>query len=75
MLATREEIGRMTREEKLRALEWLQTSLAADGVVAEPSPPAWHEEVLAERRRRVEAGEEAFEPWETVEERLRREDP
>ena len=73
MLATQEEIGKMSHEEKLRAMEWLRASLAQDEEISEP--PAWHAEVLAERRQRVAAGEEKFVPWEEARELLEREAP
>ncbi len=62
MLATQEEIGKMSREEKLRAMEWLWDSLAEGEATADP--PAWHAEVLAERRRLAESGGAKFVPWE-----------
>ena len=73
MLATQEEIGKMSHEEKLRAMEWLRASLAQDEEISEP--PAWHAEVLAERRQRVAAGEEKFVPWEEARELWEREVP
>ena len=36
-------------------------------------PPAWHEAVLHERRRRVEEGEETFIPWEEAKQQLQEE--
>ena len=68
MLAMQEEIGKMSREEKLRAMEWLWESLARDEESAEP--PAWHAKVLAERRRLAESGAAKFVPWEEARERL-----
>lgn len=65
MLAMQEEIGRMSREEKLHAMELLWESLSREEPGVEP--PAWHGELLAERRRRAATGEEKFLPWEEVE--------
>ena len=73
MLAMQEEIGKMSREEKLRAMEWLWTSLAEDEATAEP--PAWHAEVLAERRRLAESGEAKFVPWDEARKLLEKEMP
>ena len=70
MLATQEEIGKMSREEKLRAMEWLWESLAEDEATSEPL--AWHAEVLAERHRLAESGETKFVPWEETREFLNR---
>ena len=36
-------------------------------------PPAWHEAVLRERRRRVAEGEETFIPWEEAKRQLQEE--
>ena len=36
-------------------------------------PPAWHEAVLRERRRRVAEGEETFIPWEEAKRQLHEE--
>lgn len=58
----------MTRTEKLRAMEELWDDLCHS---AEELPsPAWHGEVLAERAKRVEAGQAEFRPWEAVKARL-----
>ena len=73
MLATQEEIGKMSREEKLRAMEWLWESLAHDEESA--APPAWHAAVLAERRRLAESGEAKFVPWEEARKVLEKEVP
>jgi hypothetical protein len=71
MLAMQEEIGKMSREEKLLAMEWLWESLAKEE--EEPDAPAWHGEVLAKRRRLAESGQERFVLWEEAEELLSRE--
>lgn len=57
MPAVQEAIDRMSFADKVKTMEYLWMAMTA---VAEPDPPAWHEDVLAARRRRVEAGEEGF---------------
>lgn len=63
-------LNEMTREQKLRAMEELWDDLchSAEGVAS----PMWHGEVLAERERRVEAGEASFHDWADVKARLLR---
>ena len=46
----------MSVEEKLQTMEALWQSLSAE--------PAWHEEELAERERKIESGEANFVEWE-----------
>ncbi|MBE7501830.1 MAG: addiction module protein [Verrucomicrobiales bacterium] len=61
----------MTLAEKLRAMESLWADLstrAADDVV-----PAWHAQVLAERERRLAAGQERVVDWDEAKRQLRRE--
>ena len=62
-------IDRMTREEKLRAMEalWEDLSRHEDQVES----PAWHGQVLEERATRVRSGEEKFMDWETAKRELR----
>ncbi len=50
-MITSEEIAKMSREERWKALELLQESL-------EEEEPAWLEGLLAERKTRLEGGEE-----------------
>jgi hypothetical protein len=63
------QIGQMTLEEKLRAMEALWADLSSHE--AELSSPPWHEQVLREREARVQSGEEKFEDWETAKKQLR----
>lgn len=63
-------LDEMTVEEKLRLVETIWASIAAHP--DELASPAWHEEVLRERERQVEAGETQFIPWEQAKENLRR---
>lgn len=52
------EIENMSTEERLRAMEMLWDSLQkdADGL----DSPAWHKEILEERRTKIESGEAEF---------------
>jgi putative addiction module component (TIGR02574 family) len=51
-------IDKMTQQEKLRAMEALWDSLTHGET--EPLSPAWHEEVLANRKAKMDAGEATF---------------
>ena len=66
-----ERVAKMTQEEKLRAMDVLWSSIVSSSGAYEP--PAWHEAVLRERRRRVEEGEETFIPWEEAKRQLQEE--
>lgn len=57
MPAVMEAIDRMSFADKVKTMEYLWAAMTA---TAEPEPPAWHGDILAERRHRVEAGEEGF---------------
>ena len=70
MPAVIEQIKHMSVSEKMQAMELLWSSLATS---AGFDPPAWHADVLAERRRRVENGEETFMTLEESEALLERE--
>ena len=59
----------MTHAEKLRAMEELWADLTRDQEHFES--PAWHEEALKERERRVQEGSEEFIPWEKAKRILR----
>lgn len=52
------EIERMSVQERLQAIEQLWDSLSRQGDAI--ASPAWHGEVLAARRAKVEAGEGQF---------------
>ena len=52
-----EAIDPMTASERLRTLEYLWGAICAD---AEPTPPAWHSDVLAARKARARKGAEGF---------------
>jgi hypothetical protein len=57
MPAVMEAIDRMSSDERVKTMEYLWAVMT---VTAEPESPAWHGDILAERRRRVAAGEEGF---------------
>lgn len=52
-----EAIDRMSATDRVKTLEYLWAAMTA---VSAPEPPSWHGDVLAERRRRVAAGEACF---------------
>ena len=60
----------MSFPDKLQLLEtlWDELSRSPDEL---PSPE-WHKDVLDERRRRVQAGEETFSDWESAKQDIRR---
>lgn len=62
------EIEKMTQAEKLQAMEALWNSLCHDKT--EPDSPAWHEDILADRRRKIESGEAQFISLEEAKRRL-----
>lgn len=57
----------MTTAEKLAAMEQLWASLQTD---PDHSPPEWHQQVLAERKRKIENGEATFSSIDEVHERI-----
>ncbi len=59
----------MTLHEKLAAMEALWEDLARSPESIES--PAWHEEVLDERRQRIADGKARFENWETAKVEIR----
>ena len=65
-----EQIKHMSVSEKMQTMELLWASLATS---AGFEPPAWHADVLAERRRKVESGEAEFLSIEESEALLERE--
>jgi hypothetical protein len=58
----------MTTPEKLLALEAIWASLCTKP--SEVNSPGWHEEVLSERRRRLETGEATVSDWATAKKRI-----
>jgi len=68
---TAAEIHQMPTSEKIRLMEALWQALTeVDGEVVSPE---WHGEILAERDRLMESGEEKFMDWELAKKRLREE--
>ena len=59
----------MTLHEKLAAMEALWEDLARSPECIES--PAWHEEMLDERRQRIADGKARFENWETAKVEIR----
>ena len=59
----------MTLHEKLAAMEALWEDLVRSPESIES--PAWHEEVLDERRQRIADGKARFEDWETAKVKIR----
>jgi hypothetical protein len=62
-------LDRMTKEDKLRAMEELWADLSRDETQFES--PAWHGDVLRERAEAVKSGKETFMDWETAKKQLR----
>ena len=63
------QLDRMTKEEKLQAMEALWADLTRNP--EEFESPAWHEAVLREREERLRTGQEKPLDWETVKKELR----
>jgi len=51
-------IQKMSQQQKLRAMEALWDALTHQS--HEPPSPSWHQEILAGRKARIDAGEAAF---------------
>lgn len=64
------QIDKMSRAEKLQAMEALWADLSKNE--AEVESPAWHEAVLKETESRVAAGQERIADWETAKRELRK---
>ncbi len=58
----------MTATEKLQAMEEIWADLERDP--ASVPAPAWHSDVLAARKARVESGDSAFVEWSDAKERI-----
>jgi hypothetical protein len=63
-------LKRMTLAQKMEVLEQVWDSVRQEE--AQLDSPAWHGEILAERRHLVEEGKAKFSPWNEAKERLRR---
>jgi len=66
----KEEVSRLSKAERLQAMEWLWASLSKEQRDLES--PKWHGEVLAARKAKADAGEAQFLSVEQLKERLRR---
>lgn len=63
-------LEKMSLPEKLAAMEFLWEDLSRTPEVVES--PAWHKEVLAERRQRVAEGKASYAPWPAAKASIRR---
>jgi len=63
-------LGRMSREDKLRAMEALWADLSRDE--AETDSPGWHEATLRETEQLVREGKAKFSDWQSARRRIRR---
>ena len=63
-------LDRMTTAEKLSAMEALWQDLSRNADQFES--PAWHGEILREREKRVEEGQETYVDWESAKAELRK---
>ena len=63
------QIDKMTREEKLQAMEALWDDLTRNSSAVDS--PAWHEDFLKETEARYVAGKEKSTDWETAKKELR----
>ncbi len=66
-------LSEMSVEEKLQTMEALWQSLSADPAAIES--PAWHEEELADRERKIASEETKFVEWERAKADVRRRTP
>ena len=64
------DIAALPVTEKLRLMESLWDSFCLEAK-DDASSPAWHADVLAERLRRLDAGEETVTPWNEAKQRIR----
>jgi hypothetical protein len=63
-------IARMSREDKLRAMEALWVDLSRDE--DETDSPGWHEATLRETEQLVREGKAKFSDWQSARRRIRR---
>ena len=66
----KEEVSRLSKAERLQAMEWLWASLSEKP--DEIESPEWHGEVLAARKAKADSGEVQFLSVQQLKERLRR---
>ena len=67
-MVTALQLGKMTTQEKLRAMEDLWDDLRR--TAADIPSPGWHADVLRARERRVRLGQSRFIEWETAKRRV-----
>ena len=70
VLDLKEEVSRLSKAERLEAMEWLWASLSKEQ--QEIESPEWHGEVLAARKAKVDSGEAQFLSIAQLKKRLRR---
>ena len=58
----------MSTAEKLEAMEAIWASLCSDPEAV--ASPAWHQDVLAERKKRLESGQATVSDWRDAKKRL-----
>ena len=63
-------LQKMSRDEKLRAMEALWADLSKDDDRFES--PAWHAQVLSEAERAIKNGKAKFSDWDEAKKRIRR---
>lgn len=69
VLELKEEVSRLSKAERLQAMEWLWASLSKEP--EEIASPEWHGEVLAARKAKVDAGDARFLSVAQLKDRLR----
>ena len=70
VLELKEEVSRLSKAERLQAMEWLWASLSKEQ--QEIESPEWHGEVLAARKAKVDSSEAQFLSVAQLKKRLRR---
>ena len=70
VLELKEEVSRLSKAERLQAMEWLWASLSKEQQDIES--PEWHGEVLSARQAKVDSGEAQFLTVDRLRDRLRR---
>ena len=70
VLELKKEVSRLSKAERLQAMEWLWASLSKEQQDIES--PQWHGEVLAARKAKVDSGEGEFLSVAQLKKRLRR---
>ena len=63
------DIAKMSRQEKLQAMEAIWSDLSKDAAAVE-SPP-WHEDVLKDTQSRLDSGQERILDWPEAKQQLR----